>query len=182
MAIIIYFRVPIKDLIDRMQHFKGFGVDATFFERQAQNLADESKLLVTLSPEITTQRSEEPRRIPIEGAREATVSSEEALWGNSLRGLARTTPRAVVTEAWTHVEGEIAKLAKPYGVRKSIVTTLRGLVQLEVIPGRVANVIQELRTLRNDVAHNPDFEVVEDAALDYLDACINTVVVLESLP
>lgn len=181
-AVVIYFRVPIRDLIDRMQHFKGFGVDATFFERQAQNLADETKRLVTLSPEPIAVRHDEPRRIPIEGSKEATVSSEEVLWGNSLRGLARTTPRAVVTEAWTHVEGEIAKLAKPYGVRTSTVTMLRRLVQQEVIPGRVASVIQELRTMRNEVAHNPEFEVGEDAALDYLDACINTVVVLESLP
>jgi hypothetical protein len=181
-ALVLFFRVPIKDLIDRMQHFKGFGVDATFFEQQAHNLAGVTERLVTFTPDATTAPEEEPRRVPIEGSKEATVSTEETAWGSSLRDVATNAPRLVILEAWAHVESEIEKLASPRRVRGSTATMLRDLVQGGVIPGRVASVIVELRSMRNEVAHNLDFEVVEDAALDYLDACINTMVVLASLP
>jgi hypothetical protein len=190
---IIFFRDPLKALIRNTKRFKGFGIDAEF-NQQAQSVAIEAAridVVSTVRGELTVGDTEVKSGLG-EGKAEVTgeatgtvtprsVQLEDALWGDKLRSVATSSPRAVVTEAWTHVEAEIARLARPFGQRTNALTMLRGLISAEIIPAAVGDVIQRLRMMRNEVAHNSELDPGEDGAIAYLDASINVVTVLKAI-
>lgn len=189
----VVFRDPLKALITNTKHFKGFGIDAEFNE-QAQSVAIEAERMViqgSAKGELTAGvQPEQPARgegvASVTGVGVGTVTPEnvqfeDQRWGDKLRVIAGSSPRSVVTEAWTHVEDEITRLAKPFGLRTNAMTMLRALVSAEVIPGPLGGLIQDLRVMRNKVAHESALDPGEDGAIAYLEACVSAVAVLKTI-
>ena len=190
---ILFFRNPLKSLITKTVHFKGFGIDADF-NQQAHSVAIEADRIISNS----TMRGELTVGSPIEiepsgigvsetiGVAAGRVTPERIQveyggWGNNLKSLAQSSPRAVVTEAWIHVETELRRLVKPDTQRDNALSMLRSLITSEVLPPSVSGLIQDLRAMRNEVAHNSELDPGEDGAIAYLDACINVVTILKTI-
>lgn len=87
--------------------------------------------------------------------------------------LAQLSPRAAVTEAWRDVEQASRQAAKRIG----LVLTAREfalpkhaqakMVQAGLINDQTGKLLDQLRVLRNQAAHAPEFAVSTEAAVEY---------------
>jgi len=160
------------------------------FRRRAEKLAAEAIEIVPRQasrasggPGVDRVEAEPTKtRVDDDLANETDDRPDPTIWGEQLRALAVQAPRAVIMEAWSHVESEIARLGSPYGATASPSVMMRTLVEGEVVPRRVGDVVNGLRSLRNEVAHSVTFDPGEEAALAYLNAAIDAYRVLQSLP
>jgi len=88
--------------------------------------------------------------------------------------LARISPRAAVTEAWRWVELATLDTAKSLlgNEFNNKTATFRAIKKLErddrIDRGAVA-MMRDLRGLRNDAVHSPEFALSVDSALEYID-------------
>lgn len=93
--------------------------------------------------------------------------------GALLSRLADISPRAAVLESWRNVELAIIELFKHYDSnlindRKSL--TYRVIKQLDdnkILDKNKISLLKELRALRNDAAHAPEFALSKESALEY---------------
>ncbi|HTV56598.1 MAG TPA: hypothetical protein VMI06_17005 [Terriglobia bacterium] len=90
-----------------------------------------------------------------------------------LADLAKTSPRAAIAEAWRQVElaASLAVRRNEIPLRLAEVTAthvMRSLERHRVIdPGKIG-LMHDLRGLRNQAVHAPDFAVSTEAALEYV--------------
>jgi hypothetical protein len=191
------FRKPIGKLLPGIRSFRGPGFEATFAEQagavatQADALTSEDK-----TEEVTGQASGE---VTFEGSAKGSVLSGEggqprpivrkmeappevATWTGTLRSVAKESPRAVVTEAWSQVEHELVRLGSTYGTRMNPVSMVKDLADRKIIPPEIVSLVMNLRSLRNEVTHNADLNPDEDGALSYLDAATSVVTALQKIP
>ncbi len=190
------FRKPIGKLLPGVRSLRGPGFEATFAE-QAGALATQADALSEGKPqEIAAGANAE---ITVEGVAKGLVLSgdgrqlrpivertapppEVATWTETLRRVAKDSPRAVVTEAWAQVERELVRLGSPYGVRTNPVGIAKALADQKIIPAEIVGLVLDLRGLRNQVTHNADLSPDEEGALSYLDAATNVVTALQKIP
>jgi hypothetical protein len=100
--------------------------------------------------------------------------------------LARVSPRAAVLDAWLQVESAALSAAHHLGGERFRDRTLsyqavRHLEQLDKLDRGVVSLLRELRGLRNEAAHAPDFALSEASALDYADAAERVASYLRSI-
>ncbi|MGY8529296.1 hypothetical protein, partial [Paracidovorax citrulli] len=84
---------------------------------------------------------------------------------------ARSEPTATIIEGWSTLDGELHKLARQTGINGdpllSEAKLYREIMDSEVLPIETRNLVQDLRQLRNQVAHAKVIPTPESAQ-DYL--------------
>jgi hypothetical protein len=85
--------------------------------------------------------------------------------------LATLSPRTTIMEAWINFERTLLEYSGQfaYGRTRPYISqvTLRDLANNGIISDRESNLIADIRDLRNLAAHEPDFSVSSDKALEY---------------
>ena len=118
----------------------------------------------------------------MEFGRKLAVAREEVELGSQLEAeevspqileLARVSPRAAVTEAWRWVEHATLDTAKnllgdDFKNKTATFQVFRKLERDERIDRGAVAMMRNLRSLRNDAAHSPEFALSVDSALEYV--------------
>ncbi len=87
--------------------------------------------------------------------------------------LATVSPRAAVLESWRGVEQATQELAKRHQIAlprekaRNPFQVIRALERAEVIDSSTSSAIHELRSLRNEAAHAPEFAFDRESVLSY---------------
>jgi hypothetical protein len=89
-----------------------------------------------------------------------------------LRRIADVSPRASILEAWVLVEEAAGKSGFVQGASTPRVNPflfVEELIRLGKLPSGSSALIEQLRKLRNQAAHLPDFSITQDEADRYLE-------------
>jgi len=87
--------------------------------------------------------------------------------------LADASPRAVVTEAWRELEAAAQDAARRSGLKlspreiRSPIELIQNLRIAEIVEPTTAGIMHDLRVLRNEAAHAPEFALERDSVLKY---------------
>jgi hypothetical protein len=88
--------------------------------------------------------------------------------------LADISPRSAVLEAWRSVEVAYTKVARKLSIpdfgKPLSYQAFRSLEKDERIDRNVMSLFRDLRGLRNEAAHAPDFALTKESAIDYANA------------
>ena len=108
------------------------------------------------------------------------------LESNPIFKLAEVSPRSAVLEAWRSVEIASLNAAKKifgpkYQNRSMTYRALREFEKNEKIDRNILGLIRDLRGLRNEAAHAPEFALNMKSALDYANAAQSVVKYLNSV-
>ena len=92
--------------------------------------------------------------------------------GDAIARLAEVSPRSAVLEAWRDVELAALDAARriageTFRNRTLTFHALRVLEQSDSLDRNVIAVLRDLRGLRNEAAHAPDFALTRESAVDY---------------
>ena len=147
-TIALVFRPQIRALLSRIKRGK-FGPAEFVFEEEIKELAEERSLLANQNPS-------QPPLAPVETA---SVS------------LAAANPRAAILEAWIGVEASVNQLVKTTTLPKFVHPrdfsgVVRALARNGVIAAEDISLINEIRALRNQAAHDQEFTPSSDAAIN----------------
>lgn len=117
----------------------------------------------------------EVRELKSAAAAALPVSEPKVLEGKARRlfQLAEISPRAAVLEAWQGVEfaarrAVLQHAGSPIPDVSSPLRILRELTQLELVSSEDIALFQDLRGLRNQATHSPDFNPSYEAVASYL--------------
>lgn len=146
--LVVILRKPLKGLIPLLQRMKYKDFEMEFGRKLAE--------------------AREEAGVEGETPIDAEPTPEEA----RINELARVSPRAAVTEAWRWVELaslEAARTLLGDKFRHKTFTfhAIRKLEQDERIDRRAVLLLHDLRGLRNDAVHSPEFAISADTALEY---------------
>lgn len=152
LLLILLLRKPIRDIIPLLTRLKYKDFELEFGRRVEEVKAEAAFELL----------EEEPREIlPRE-------------LGERIYKLAEISPRAAVLEAWRTIENEAMEIAKAELQRQGrelekplLHNALRILERAERIDQQTSGLIKELRSLRNQAAHAPEFALSIDSVLEY---------------
>lgn len=128
-------------------------------------------------------------------AREAVPPSEPSVRlagqpreeiGFRLAAIAELSPRAAILESWLQVEAAAADVIRKRGTANlsSMPGPMRlrdGLIRLEVLNSKQAEVFESLRELRNKAVHFPDAEFTKSAIASYIEAALSMATYLEGV-
>lgn len=108
------------------------------------------------------------------------------LEANPIIKLAEVSPRSAVLEAWRSVEiaslNAARKIIGPEFHNKTMTyQTLRAFEKNEKIDRNILGLLRDLRGLRNEAAHAPEFALSKESALEYANATQSVVKYLNSL-
>ena len=163
----LVFRKRLLELLPTMKKFKAGPVEAEFELATKQVLVDASKEVASAAPPAI---AEEPQA---DGATKNIVS--ELL-------TARTDPAGMILEGWSKVDGQLHQLGRQINlIDDPLESTGRVYSKIklaDVLPPATFKLIDELRELRNKVAHVKVKPTV-DAAQDYLvavDRVVNLII------
>lgn len=160
-GIALLFRKPIIKLIGRMKSVEAGGAKAEFSE-EVQDLATNAKKIEPANPEVA--KANDPRL-------------------QSLLAQAATSPTGAIVEAWKDVETAASMLVNrammtmPRQVvatwqeqhrKTTTLNTHRLLRQYDLLPKAEMSTYEELRVLRNKVAHETDLDVTPLTAAQYV--------------
>jgi len=148
-GLVLILRRPIKDLLPLLQRlkYKEFEIE---FGRRVEEVKEE--LAHELPPE--------------------TVLAPTGEQAGALARLAEVSPRSAVLEAWRDVEVAALEAAQKLGgeaFRNRTLTfqAIRLLERSEALDRNVIGLLRDLRGLRNQAAHAPDFALTKESALEY---------------
>ena len=102
-----------------------------------------------------------------------TTRALPAVVPNPLRELAEVSPRSAVTEAWRQVEVAATEAARRNDISLgnrdaySPSQVMRELIRARVVDEGKVGIFHELRSLRNQAVHAPDFALSAESALEY---------------
>ena len=158
----LLFRKPIVKLIGRIKSAEAGGAKLEFGE-EVQDLADNAQRIEPADPEVS--KANDPRL-------------------QELITMATASPTGAIVEAWKDVEAAARLLinrAKNHvtiatsasyneNMKRSVtaLNTSRMLMNLGLLPPAEMNTYEELRTLRNKVAHETDQQVTPLSAAQYV--------------
>ena len=141
-TLVVLLRGEIVQLLGRLRWFRYRDLELEFGE-QVQNIREEA------------EQADLPRaEIPDQDLR-----------------LAVTSPRALVLESWLRIEQALASYARQAGIEvtghESPTRLMRELDRRQQLDPHVRAIIADLRGLRNAAAHEPDFALPPERALEY---------------
>jgi hypothetical protein len=142
------FRAEISELLTRLLSLKGAGFEA-IFDKGLE----------------ATQRKLPP---------ETLEAAKESEGFKNLAELAETAPIDAVIKAWAKLQDALIDLARKLGLPSSVSERpqfrrlMRELLKSEMVSPQVISAIEELRLLRNQVVHEPDFTLSPDAATQFV--------------
>jgi len=145
------FRRDIRSLLQRISRLKYKDVEASFDEGLMK--AEVKAAAIAPASHLTAQPPELSSRL------------------EQLRRIADVSPRASILEAWVLVEEAAGKSGYVQGAGTPRVNPhlfVEELIRLGKLPTGSASLIEQLRKLRNQAAHLPDFSVTQDEADRYL--------------
>lgn len=151
----LMFRKKLLDLIPSLRRVKAGPLEAEFETATKQVLASTADLTAKQHAPGVSETSPKP-----------TVEDAAA---KLLR--ARSEPTATIIEGWSKLDGELHKLGRQTGVvvdpLESELKVYRAIMDSEVLPIGTRQLVQDLRQLRNQVAHAKVIPTPESAQ-DYL--------------
>ena len=161
-----WFRSEIRGLVPRLTRFRHNDTEIEFAQ-DVQRLRAEAEREHLLEPQNET--TEAP--------------ADETL--TRLQEIAAISPRAAIVEAWIDVERASADAVRRLNIPidQNLRTPMRFISMLSAqhIDPRRMRQIDELRRLRNDAAHVPEFTVDESTVADYIQMARSMAVFLEDL-
>ncbi|MEU7628605.1 DUF4145 domain-containing protein [Nocardia sp. NPDC049220] len=143
---LVLLRKPLRSVVERLTRIEAFGVTGDFGQRLAQleEHVDELEAPSHNGEDVTAQR-------------QSGTSIDDLSGYEGLLRIVQAMPELGVVKAWMDVERAIDMLyqqLEPEDRRpKPIYVKIRSLVSAGVLPDRVVKPLDELRTLRNQVAH-----------------------------
>ncbi|HCX22602.1 MAG: hypothetical protein CMB80_25635 [Flammeovirgaceae bacterium] len=99
-------------------------------------------------------------------------------WRVNLMNIANSSPSAAILEAWKTIESKSEKLILKSNPQMDLDTPTRyklmqtTLIDQELIESKKAKIFDDLRQLRNRVAHAEGFAVSKEQALSYISVAI----------
>ena len=147
--LVLVLREPIKALLPLLQRIKYKELEVEFGKR------------------VEEVREEVARGLPGE-----TILTSPADESSAFAHLAEVSPRSAVLEAWRKVELAALEAVEAIGgepLRKKTLTfqAIRLLEQKEPLDRSVISLLRDLRGLRNEAAHAPNFALARESALEY---------------
>lgn len=150
------FRAELRQLLGRLESLKYKDAEAKF----NQQLREAEK---TASP---------LKRKPNEAWERATARAVVTQY-EQFRRIAEVSPRAAILEAWLDVEAAVYAAAEKAKLEikspGNVYLLARNLVSIGKVPEEVMPFFEQLRRLRNNAAHLPDFVLDEGEATKYLE-------------
>lgn len=150
LVLVLFLRKPLKDLIPLLQRLKYKDLELEF-----------------------GRRVEEVRA---EVARELPQTAHRILPGpeiSAITKLAEISPRSAVLEAWLNVEHAALEAANRLGADLGASQTyqaIRFLERSDKLDRSLVSLMRDLRGLRNEAAHAPEFALGKAAALQYAES------------
>ena len=166
LSIVIILRAPIFKILNLVSRIKVSDVELEF-DRQLSVAKEEASIEL---------RNDELKQIGL-----------PAPIDNHLVKLAEVSPRAAVTESWRHVEASALNAAKSLISKESFsnkTMTFQAISIIEksgVLPERIVLLLRQLRSLRNQAAHAPEFSLSESSAIEYAQLAYQVIAFLEGL-
>jgi len=165
LAILILLRKPLAGLIPLLQRikYKDFELE---FGRQVREV-----------------RAEANEELPPPQKPKALIPQAP----DPILELARVSPRAAVTEAWRQVEAAALDAAQrnnvPLQYREAVspVRVIRALEKAEVVDPAPMAIFHDLRALRNQAAHAPEFALSTEAVIEYVELARRLIEYLSSV-
>ncbi len=155
------FRKEVRLLLGRLSSVKYGEVEASFSKELAEAEFSAQKIKVQ-NPEST----------------QLNLSQKEQLFR-----IAEVSPRAAVVEAWTLIETAAVKKGLTYGVTIPR-TNPKLIVEYLNNSGKFSpeslSLIEQLRRIRNQASHLPDFAITQSEAERYLELAAQSASVIES--
>lgn len=148
LIVISIFRSELGVLLSRLSQLRYKEFEANFKER----LSD----------------LEKQTHFPLEPAREGAPSKKEEMFKKEERfsTIANVAPRSAIMQAWIAVEKSVLDAAERVAViepeRRTNNTLMRELVRRHVVDDNLMSTYNELRALRNEAAHQPDFVKIHE--------------------
>ena len=164
LIIFMLLRKPLYGLLPLLQKLKYKEIEVEFTRRVEE-----------VSAEVVQELPAPVPPVPLGGDDSESVAR-----------LAEISPRAAVLESWRSVEAAALEAARRLGGDKFRDKTLtfhaiRFLEQHPSLDRGVIGLLRELRALRNDAAHAPDFALSKASALEYGVSCNRVVAYLRQL-
>jgi hypothetical protein len=148
---LVMLRQPIAGLIPLMQKLKYKDLELEF------------------GKQVQEAKEEAAEELPASTVVAALPSGQS----DPIRELARVSPRSAVLESWRGVEAASLEAASRNGISlgfrdaSSPVRVIRALERASVVEPGFMGLFHDLRGLRNQAAHAPDFALSADAAMEY---------------
>ncbi|MHB1502158.1 MAG: hypothetical protein ACYCYK_13655 [Candidatus Dormibacteria bacterium] len=163
-VVFLALRREISELIPNLRRFKAPGGWEAEFGERAADAQRQSEVLAAPKMKLRIGQSAQPD------------------WVDQLRQVADVSPRAAVLDAFLKVEEQITRLALPLAQPRSGVGRMaRVLVDRGIMPHAITPVLDDLVGMRNQAAHYPEFAIPVSAAISYVDAAANLVIVLNAI-
>lgn len=147
----LIFRKEVAEMLPFLRKVKAGPLEAEFEAATEQLLASTAELTVT----------ERKPGIPL-------IENMSSLKDTaSMHLAARSEPTATIIEGWSKLDGELHQLGRQTGVNQdpliSQTKLYREIMDSEVLPKEIRSLVQDLRYLRNQVAHSKFFPTPESA-------------------
>lgn len=165
----ILFKKEFKAILIRLVKIEGHGWSAEFEKglKKVEAYAKEALPADSEVEKVLSTQNHEKREIL------------------SIADLAEYSPRAAITESWILVEKAIIELAMSLGVteieRRSVIKLLKEFIKRQLIDEDTVRVYNELRVLRNEAVHAPEFSLTPDEAQRYVHIAVGFASVLNNL-
>ena len=151
-VLVLFLRVEIKTLLSLLKRLKAGPLEAEF-EREVKELRSEAEVrwpLISTAPTVTPEKQK-------------------------LLQLAQINPRSAILEAWQGIEFAAQRvvfdraLYVPPREAMSPLAVVRALSKEQILNPEEVALYHELRALRNQAAHAPDFSPTHESALNYIE-------------
>ncbi len=151
----LIFRKKLADLLPLLRKVKAGPLEAEFEIATKQVLASTAEL-------AAKERKPDASQVEDKSSLEDTASKLIT---------ARSEPTATIIEGWSKLDGELHKLGRQTGINRdpllSEAKLYREIMDSDLLPIETKNLVQDLRQLRNQVAHARVIPSPESAQ-DYL--------------
>lgn len=148
LVIVFLLRKPLRGLIPLLRRLK-YGDLELDFEQRIEDLQEE----------VAEELAPAPATLGLPPSKVAEI--------------AKVSPRSAVLESWREVESAAVELARQRGIplpdqySRRPFQVIRSLEKEHAISSSTSSAIHELRALRNEAVHVPDFSFDVDSALSY---------------
>lgn len=159
LIIAMVLRKPLVALIPTLSRFRYKGLEAEFGNKLKEIGASFEKEIVTIPKEAEAKAEEEQKR-------------DHWTIDEIVESIAPISPRAAILLAWFEVERIIRQtVTSPdwFGMPepRSFPGFVKVLQEKDVLSENVASLLYDLRSLRNQAAHESDFNLEPDKAIEY---------------